>query len=224
MSYEGYDVWYCRNGHRLYHEASLPFRDQPKELCEVCGEPPFVFDSVDLTNGCYCSSLSEEELKKHGQCPAHETVKIVLGWDNVKCPSCKGGHFQKLVATWSWKACPECYSKKKVCHRCRDRGIIPIPEKLVEVECRQCHGSGVIQVERWDISHLIERLRKQEEYYKELKKKHFMMVSAHEAKEKGCLKELLIEFSCSEDEIEQILRDNWNFDLSEEQARKLGFK
>ena len=229
MSYEGYDVWYCPKGHRVctwgsnYHLADDLVEEFSK--CEVCGEKASTMDVVDETNGCYCGSITEEDKKKHGKCPAHETVETVLGYDSMPCKCCKGTGKQEVAVAWEWKPCTECATALIVCDKCKGRKTVPVPKETQEVQCFCCHGTGDTPQPRYDISHLLERDRKRDERDKELKKQFYMSVSISEVKAKGCWEEFHKEMELDKwsESMEELIEEDCKFTLTEEQAKRLGF-
>jgi len=227
MSYEGYEVWYCPKGHRVGVLGSLCFlSDEEAEkfaLCKVCGEKAITSDSVDETNGCYCDSMTEEDVAKHGKCPAHESVETIARYDPVPCPYCQGSGRKEITVVWRWEKCKDCTDVPFVCSTCKGRTVIPVPAETQLVHCSCCHGSGAVYVEAYDISHLLERDRKSRERDEKLKEQYYMTVSAKQAQEQGKWEVILEEFDVLKGIEEELLQEDCKFTLSKEQAQRLGF-
>jgi len=142
VSYEGYEVKYCSNGHRKAVVDALEglYGDEKVEKC-FCGSDEEYWDSVNETNGCECEHLTDEEHSKGIQCGAHESVTKIIGYTMVSCKLCKG---EKLVLDQQEEPCcgepdcPQCFGTKlkyiestvnikRRCPRCTGRGTEPIP-------------------------------------------------------------------------------------------------
>lgn len=229
MSYEGYDVWYCPKGHRVgtFGSGCCFPEDQAEEIskCEVCEEKASTMDVIDETNGCYCDSMTEEDKKKYGKCPAHETVETVLGYDSMPCQCCKGTGKKEVTVAWGWKPCTECATALIVCDKCKGRKEVPVPKETQEVQCSCCCGSGDTPQPRYDISHLLERDRKRQEKEKELREQYYLSVSISEVKAKGCWEEFYKEMELDKwpESLEELEKEDCKFTLTEEQAKRYGF-
>jgi hypothetical protein len=160
MSYEGFVVKYCKNGHRKTTVNALVdmYDGEEAEPCKICGEKEEVCDSVDETNGCECEYLTEEQRNSGVQCPAHESIsyKDIIGYDKVKCKNCNG-RGRVLIKTFVPVDC-SCGGKDKKCLECFGTGTaIHLYEGLNEgthMDCLTCQGRGFTFVPRFDLKYL----------------------------------------------------------------------
>jgi len=154
MSYEGYEVWYCGNGHRI---ASFGAFDSPGmwdendkgPRCQFCDSQEVHIDHVDQTNGCFCDELEEEET-----CPCHESVRNIAGYTEVPCDDCFGTQVVEQVAEYLDEPC-SCKSDP-ACEECHGTGTRRVPCSWVEVDCRKCLGTGKTYEPKWDLTPLFE--------------------------------------------------------------------
>jgi len=142
MSYEGYEVKYCSNGHKkdVVDALSTMYDDEDVKPC-FCGSDEEYWDSVDETNGCECAHLSTEELSDGIQCCAHEKVTKIIGYTMVPCKTCNGETMvldKQQEGCCGKPDCPECFGTKikyvdstvnikRMCPKCFGRGTEPIP-------------------------------------------------------------------------------------------------
>lgn len=229
MSYEGYEVWYCPKGHRvLQMGAHCYFADDEEAdraaICPICGEKACTYDEVDETNGCYCEGMTAEDLQKHGKCPCHESVETVAGYDPFPCQRCKGTGEVEITVSWQWVSCDACGPETSHCEKCKDYGLIPVPDKVQKIECPCCFGRGTVYAEVWDISHLLERDRKQREQEAKFREEHYVNVSVKEFQDKGCWEQFYQdEDLASWEEQDEITHPEMKFTLSKVKAAKYGF-
>ena len=139
MSYEGYYVCYCKNGHRITVRDC--YDDMP-EKCDVCGETKMMFDSVNQTNGCECEDNT---------CPAHEkiTEKDIIKYDPLICRKCNGlGYVDSknymVICCCTDPKCPKCFGTGKE--------YLLTENSAANEPCDICHGRGKIFVEVYDLS------------------------------------------------------------------------
>lgn len=139
MSYEGYYVYYCKNGHRV---AVRDCYDDVPEKCDACGETNMLFDSVDQTNGCEC---------KNNTCPAHEriTQKDIIKYDPIKCTECNGLGYVNSRGHNVHRCCSD-----PKCEKCFGTGehFVIVENPLSLESCDFCHGRGKIFVDVYDLS------------------------------------------------------------------------
>ena len=142
MSYEGYEVKYCSNGHKkAVADALSSMYDEENVIPCFCGSDEEYWDSVNETNGCECEHLTDEERSKGIQCCAHEEVTKIIGYTMVPCKECKGTTmvFDTVETECCGKVdCPECFGTKikyapsscniqRKCPTCLGRGSEPVP-------------------------------------------------------------------------------------------------
>ena len=53
MSYEGYEQYWCKNGHYWTIDSSLTMWDERKQKCPICGEMEVFSNGVNTTNGSF---------------------------------------------------------------------------------------------------------------------------------------------------------------------------
>jgi len=145
MSYEGYVVYYCKNGHRLGTKDA--YEEDVPEGCDICGEKDYVFDSVDQTNGCEC---------RDNTCAAHEKIieKDVVKYDPIKCHKCDGlGYI--AASNYSISSCcsdPKC----ELCYGTGKKYELQDSEEAIN-PCPICKGRGKVFVKVYDLSKLIHK-------------------------------------------------------------------
>jgi hypothetical protein len=151
MSYEGYVVYYCENGHRVDMLDSYEAFSASAPVCKICGTPAVHRDYVDQTNGCTCSQLPE----KHRPCPCHEKELKQLGWDSFECNYCKGsGIVESHIHHYAPVDC-ECKGEDPACRKCFGTGQKHEPASWGHnTDCAYCKGTGKLWEERFDISPL----------------------------------------------------------------------
>ena len=174
MSYEGYEVHYCENGHRIRYADAYDsyYDDERTDPCPVCGSTTFYCDYVDQTNGCQCeyvfpemfpdfkggmADLNEAQTKEMEEsCGAHETVDTVSSWSPVPCSSCDGSGTKKIVKRRKPEPCPVCkeFGEKNSCDLCKGSGYVMVPSEWIDGTCPDCEGRGHKYAEVWDISKL----------------------------------------------------------------------
>lgn len=138
MSYSGYEVRYCINGHQgpRYDAFDIPELDP---ICPLCKEFMDIKDCVDTTNG-----------------PGKEKITKINGYDFMTCPDCKDG-FVKIHRLFKTNSC-NCKEKGKIsvgnCSKCFGRGVIFVPDEttIIEMACRKCNGVGKIAVPVYDLT------------------------------------------------------------------------
>jgi len=139
MSYEGYVVIYCGNGHRLNTRDAYEGGREP--TC-WCGNKELFFDSVDQTNGC------DDYKNPDCKCPAHEKVNnepIAFDQSTEECWRCKGTKIEPILGQ------EPCGCKNpRTCTTCQGTGSKPI--KVAEGPCKDCHGTGFEIEEVYDIT------------------------------------------------------------------------
>jgi hypothetical protein len=148
MSYEGYEVKYCSNGHKKEVVDALAgmYGDETVKPC-FCGSDEEYWDSVNETNGCECEYLSDEERAKGVKCGAHEKVpQKPIGYTMVKCKECNGsGMVMDVVEE---KCCG-----KIDCELCFGTGTKYTPSSCnIFRRCPICLGRGTEPVPKYDIS------------------------------------------------------------------------
>lgn len=145
MSYEGYEIQYCNNGHRVTsYDAHYT---TPEKSCPICGCEEFTYDSVDQTNGCCCNV---PEYK----CYAHAQELQVVKFDKLDCPDCGGSGFIPASNSFCVKSCicrgnpdcESCYGTNTVYTQYRG--------STVSVLCSKCEGRGTAFVPVFDLTPL----------------------------------------------------------------------
>jgi DnaJ-class molecular chaperone len=156
MSYEGYEDWYCENGHYVKTVDAMEFADPEGVKCRVCGSKVILIDFVDLTNGCFCASLPEGE-----RCPAHPSVADENeGYDFATCEACGGtGRVPaKVLVITACECGGESGEHDPTCNECFGTGFVYSIERdaraRAQVQCNYCKGRGKIAVPRYDVSRL----------------------------------------------------------------------
>lgn len=213
MSYEGYDVMYCINGHNC-----MEIQDYEKKSCPICGETEFVFDSVDQTNGCCCHKYPDGK-----KCPAHESVTKIVGYKGIECEHCKGTGIRTINCKWDLAPCEDCIGKS--CDKCKGTGRIPKVAEKIQAHCNICYGTGIFQEPEFDVSHLIEKKKKYEQRYKEFEEQHYMRVTKRQMRDKGLLpmfRQDLTEMGFSIEVIDGDLGDDEPICISKALATKYG--
>jgi len=148
MSYEGYVVYYCANGHWVDRLDS--YEEGYHLICKVCGSVEMVTDRVDQTNGCTCSQIPE----KFRPCPCHEKELKQLGWDSFECNYCKGGGIVERIIHYYPEDC-ECKGGDPACRKCHGTGQKHEPSTWDNTtHCTPCRGTGKLWEERYDITPL----------------------------------------------------------------------
>lgn len=144
MSYEGYYVYYCKNGHRVGARDS--YEDVP-DRCDICKATEMMFDSIDQTNGCEC---------KDNSCPAHEkiTEKDIIKYDPKTCRNCKGlGYVDSKNYMIKWccadPKCPKCFGTGKK--------YVLIFNSSSNEPCDKCCGRGKVFEKVYDLSKIMHR-------------------------------------------------------------------
>ena len=159
MSYEGYEVWLCKSGHKFSDGCyTAPSRSDWK--CPRCGEKMAFWMSVDQTNGCYDdipSSLAPE-FEKIGE--EKETCGFCEGTgertvDIFKIPKDRSEVKRRKTGTLSEWAdycdCCNCKNKpgyehlndncidctKRMCNDCKH--VVPGREGYVCSDCVKDH-------------------------------------------------------------------------------------
>lgn len=123
MSYEGYEVWYCKNGHKVGILYDFSLSDDPNFHCPVCKvKQDFLLDPVDETNGCHrgCDGTKKT-------CPNHELDLKIIGYERIECERCHGkgtfGNYKvfvfdnkvgkrKFVSSADYDVCQDCNGTK----------------------------------------------------------------------------------------------------------------
>lgn len=161
MSYEGYKVYYCKNGHLIgswdVYDCDNPdgycgYSDK-KVKCPVCGSEDVVVDCVDQTNGCEC-----EHLPKGQKCSCHERVEEIVAYTETECPECDGKKFVKIPEIYKDTPCEWCEGEEyplPSCCNCHGQGTLRNPMSYIEIECQSCQGTGKGYIPVHDISVLI---------------------------------------------------------------------
>lgn len=154
MSYEGFELWYCPQGHFLGHHDAHEYYghdydiNPESENCSVCGQinqKNVLIDYIDQTNGCFCDELDYDEKP----CSAHPSVTEVIGYDFRECPICEGtGEIR--VPTWYIPINCSC-GKDPICPICFGTGHERKPGGIVKIACEKCKTTGKVPVERWNI-------------------------------------------------------------------------
>jgi hypothetical protein len=84
MSYEGYEVWLCRNGHQHRRDALQVLEMSLGEWkCPDCGASLAWYTCVDETNG---------QDPETGKCPGEVDLEIDKPAVTETCPTCKYTH------------------------------------------------------------------------------------------------------------------------------------
>ena len=92
MSYEGYEMYLCANGHYMIEGARYMWDDEP-QVCEICEAPIIWFCSVDQTNdGGVAPVLIEHEPEKTETCRCCGHTKVVE--EARFCIPSNAGHLQ----------------------------------------------------------------------------------------------------------------------------------
>ncbi len=172
MSYEGYEVYYCVNGHKQgCFDCSDFIEESDLSPCHVCGSTDFLRDSCDQTNGCQCvewvfpemfadfkggvADLSSVQRKEMGRsCGGHEEVDTVVGWSPFVCSECGGSGGTELVIEWVAEPCRFCKGVNPTCRECNGTRVTMRPAKRVSAGCPVCRGRGKMFAEIWDVSRL----------------------------------------------------------------------
>jgi hypothetical protein len=158
MSYRGYEVVYCKNGHRIgtesYYWAEFTDKDKEKPGCPYCGCKERVVDVVNQTNGCECEFYPEEDRDPNKPCACHERELDQIGWTPWSCRSCGGAGKVSCITDWRDEPCV-CNGEDLLCSHCHGTGTARVIEGEQEVDCTRCAGTGTTYVEKWDISPLI---------------------------------------------------------------------
>lgn len=145
MSYEGYSVFYCKNGHRLGVRDAYDYEDSPPK-CVICGSSETIIDMVDETNGCECQG--------EGSCAAHEKItdKDIIKYDPIVCSKCNGlGYIysKNYMTTYCCNepTCSKCYGTGK------EYSLI---ENYSSIEpCVDCCGRGKKFVAVYNLSRIM---------------------------------------------------------------------
>lgn len=174
MSYEGYEVYYCKNGHRI-GSWDVYDPDSPsgycgifdkKLRCPICGLVEYVVDCVDQTNGCECEYTLKETGKK---CGSHPKVDKIVGYTGVDCERCSGEKLVKIPDIYESVPCSKCgvdvtlpgspvFEDNDPCSACEDcfgMGVTRMPISFVLIECPDCRGTGKSYVPIYDISPIV---------------------------------------------------------------------
>jgi len=151
MSYEGYDIYYCANGHEV--ETVGCYESFETVICPICGSTEFYRDAVDETNGCYCDEILEEGER----CPAHPSVTKVIAFTLIDCPYCKGTKTVSMPSTYKDEPC-ECASTG--CEVCFNTKVKRVPDNEITVQCPTCKGRGFTGEPVYDIQVLIDKYNK----------------------------------------------------------------
>lgn len=134
MSYEGYDVIYCANGHRIgIYDA---YDDQRPTTCAICGDTSFILDVVDQTNGEGEERITEKDIQKY---------------DALNCPICKGLGYTDTKEHQVKNCCTN-----PTCNKCYGTGqeyyLVDYGTNLES--CETCNGRGKIFAEVYNLSNL----------------------------------------------------------------------
>jgi len=160
MSYEGYYVYYCENGHKVITKDA--YDSPPDGPCPICKSKEYLFDSIDLTNGCECEYLTQEERDAGIKCACHEEELDIIGWSPDKCPDCRGIGIIELPMIYKDELC-SCLAESAgdswgdpVCPECFGTGNRRIADSrtFIKLMCPECKGTGLIYTERYDIDPL----------------------------------------------------------------------
>ena len=166
MSYEGYDIIYCKKGHYIderdaYNPIESPWGNstEPVATCPVCGEltmKDIVEDCVDQTNGCYCDELTDDEKAEGIKCPCHPTITKIIGYDPITCKSCKGSKETNVAFSYSDDTCT--CNGDRACDKCFGTGVRRIIFSELAVQCPTCSGTGIQYIPFFDLSPLAYKL------------------------------------------------------------------
>ena len=153
MSYEGYSNYYCENGHYI-KLVSDPGHSPDFDKCPHCGVNRFVFDRVDLTNGCdeNCDTSKEDN-----PCPAHEKKLKIKEYLKEDCSVCVGLGSVKPIR-FKMINC-DCKGEDKACKKCFGTGHDYILDEefrpIYEIHCINCKGSGKEFIPVYDLTPLL---------------------------------------------------------------------
>jgi len=150
MSYEGYVVYYCKNGHRVGSRDFYDYLDEYSN-CPDCGEKITYENHVDQTNGCFCNELPEGE-----KCEAHEKELRIIKYDSFDCKKCSGYKNITLTTEFKNSDCLQCNKEnRETCPHCFGTGIIRIEKSFSISHCLDCRGTGKRFVPVFDVSELV---------------------------------------------------------------------
>lgn len=141
MSYEGYVVYYCGNGHlKSTKDAYVTSDDEP---CKVCGNEDTFREVIDQTNGCECNP------EEGYVCNAHPKVTEIIGYTMIPCEHCNG---TGGVPQQGPVPC-DCGGKNKACILCFGTGdkMVPI-EEWEHILCPKCWGRKTMPVPIFDLN------------------------------------------------------------------------
>lgn len=155
MSYEGYIVYFCENGHEIETVDAYDSREATK--CPICNSTKFYQDFVNLTNGCYCSDISEAEAAQSIRCPAHPTVTKIIGYTQVSCGQCKGTGWVEITSHYKSLSCKD---TTPTCKQCYGTGRKMVADVKTMIHCPSCQSTGKIAEAIYDISYLIAKYKK----------------------------------------------------------------
>jgi len=149
MSYEGYEVKYCGNGHKKAVVDALTTMYDPEEVKPCfCGSDKEYWDSVDETNGCSCEDTDRPQ---EYQCPCHEKVTKILGYTMIPCRQCNGSG--TVPDVFEEKCCGTAD-----CRLCFGTGTKYVDSSCnINRKCPNCLGRGTYPVPIYDIAVLKER-------------------------------------------------------------------
>ena len=153
MSYEGYEIGYCKNGHEVYIGDS--YLSPVNLTCPVCGETEMVLDYIDYTNGCECDT---DCYKKQGKrCPAHPTKLDLIKYDSIICKTCSGRGYTKVSTMFSTKKC--FCDRNPSCSICFGTNCVYMPyiDTMSDILCDVCFGRGTSFVPVYDLTPLLKQ-------------------------------------------------------------------
>lgn len=148
MSYEGYSICFCKNGHRVgivgVYEAAI-------DICPVCDSTQIFTEEVDLTNGCSCNDNS---------CCSHEKKRNITGYTEKPCEVCDSKGYIKVPVHSQEFQCSKCLPHVPVetCGECYGTGKVwKLLERTEAVVCPSCKGRGTTFIPMFEISDLINK-------------------------------------------------------------------
>lgn len=154
MSYEGYVVYYCENGHRVatLDAMEVMYEGRSDLVCEVCGSKVMVEDHVDQTNGCFCDQLPAEKRP----CHSHERPLTQVGWTSTTCPQCDGTRSVEVVLYYEDAKC-SCKGVDGTCRNCFGTSHLRIAGGTTMANCPRCRGTGLVWEEKYDLTPLLKK-------------------------------------------------------------------
>jgi hypothetical protein len=152
MSSEGYDIYYCENGHLVgtFNPNMGPEWANEKLICPTCKSEKFVVDSVDTTNGCddNCDMTKEDN-----PCSAHPKKLKIIKYEAIDCKKCGGIGNVAMGSLYIKIPCNHNSEEdKKICKKCFGTGVEYLVKERVPVLCPNCFGRGKEFIPAYDIS------------------------------------------------------------------------